>query len=541
MSRLRRSSADDDGFSLVEILVAITIFGIVATAVLPVLLAGIRGGTHAKLTTQAKNIAQERLELMRNLPYYVAQQNGDYRDVLDIYFRDVQAVGVVTADDPCVARGYVAATTSYRCDLGGSVIGQATFSQVVETTFLNAQGAVVAPRSTYDSQAVNLDAPASSLLSVVITTTWTQGAESRDFVLRSRIVNSATDVPLITSKIKVSAVKVTSTTDTGDVLQFESGLLSGDGSKSTASSSAGSAVGAYASKSSGVTATGAEVTLSAPPDDIVLTAPTAGVRTLGTDCTLVCFGDSAIGGAPAAKVSAGVPQLGVHNGTTYLASQLSRTTGFGARGFEYNNSTLTSAVTALGVSELPLVSAGTGNAGPIAESRGSLTAVSTGTTSVTATVQSSAQTVQLFPTSTASGGLVQLRLTSASLTCVDGAGRGVAASWSAEVRVHVGLAADTADGNQDGYSTYLVEPGGTALPAPLSIMTSTGSTLDRYISSWSGLVGSAASVAQTSTPGVSGTIPAVVSLLTAPTRIGDAGSTLNITLGSLSCAAEDNQ
>lgn len=530
MSRLRRV-AGDGGFSLVEILVAITIFGIAATAVLPLLLAGIRGGTHAKLTTQAKNIAQERLELMRNLPFYVAHQNGDYRDVLDIYFRNLANPGTVSAGDPCVTRRYVSATLSYICELGPSTVGPATFTQVVETAFINSEATVVAPRTSYDSQVVNLDAPASGLLSVAITTTWTQGAESREFVLRSRIANSASDAPLITSKIRASAVKVTSSTSGGAVLQFEGGLLSAGGSKSTASSASASAVGAYASLSTGTSAKGAEANLSAPPDDVLTTLPTAGAQALGTDCTLACFGDSKIKGVASAKVSDGVPQVGIDGVTDRIVAELSRSGGLGTRGFEYNNTDLASAVTALGVSALPLVSAGTGTAGPIVSSEGSLNAMSTGTTSVTAKVSSSAQAVQLFRTSSAPEGLVQIRLISASLICVDGAGRGVTANWSAEVKVHT----------SSGYVTYLVQPGAASLPSPSDVTTSTGLRLDKYINSWSGLTGSASSVAQTATSGVSANIPAVVSLLTTPTRAGDEGSVLNIAVGSLSCAAEDNQ
>ncbi|HWH29719.1 MAG TPA: type II secretion system protein [Mycobacteriales bacterium] len=531
MSRLRRT-AGDDGFSLVEILVSITIFGVAATAVLPLLLAGIRGGTHAKLTTQAKNIAQERMELIRNLPFYIAQQNGDYRDVLDVYFRDLRSPGTVTASDPCVSRRYLAATTSYQCTLPATTIGGARFNQVVESKFISASGAVVAPRADYDSQVVNRDAPASNLLEAVITTTWTQGGTSRDFVLRSRVANTATDAPLVTSKISGSAVKVTSTTTDGSVLQFEGGLLSAEGSKATASSANASAVGAYGSLSSGATVKGAEVTLSAPPDQLV-TLPVSGAeRVLGTDCSLLCFGDSKIKGAGSAKVSNQVPQVGIDGVTNTLEAQLSRSGGFGERGFSYSNTDVATAGVALPlVNALPLVSAGTGTTGSIASSWGSLDATPNGTTSVTAKVSASSRPIQLFRTAAAPDGLVQLELTSAALTCVDGAGRGVSASWGAKVRVHT----------SSGYVEYAVAPGGTALPDPGLITTSTGLPLSRYVTSWSGLTSSTSSVAQTATAGVSANIPAVLNVLTAPTRSGDAQSVLNVSLGSLSCEAEDNQ
>ena len=529
MSRLRRT-AGEDGFSLVEILVSITIFGIAATAVLPLLLAGIRGGTHAKLTTQAKNIGQERLELMRNLPYYVAQQNGDYRDVLDIYYRDLANPGTVASGDPCSSRRYESATLSYVCAVPATTIGGAVFNQTVRSTFVNSAGAAVAPRAGYNSQATSADAPASNLLDVVITTTWTQGGESRDFVLRSRIANTASETPLITSKARASAVKVSSTTADGAVLQLEAGIFSADGSKSTASSASATAVGAYGSLSSGTDVKGAEVSLSAPPDDVVSTPVSVSAAVLGTDCTFLCFGDTKVRGVGSAKVSNRVPQVGIDGATTGLTAELARTGSSGDRGFDFNNTDLAFAGAALGVSALPLVSAG-GSGSSIASATGSLDAASTGSTSVTSKVSAASQTVQLFRTSSAPDGVVQLQLTSSSLTCVDGASRGVSASWEAEVRVH----------RATGYETYVVKPGGASLPSPSTIITSTGFSLDKYISSWSGLVGAASSVAQTATAGVSGDIPSVVTVLTQPTRFGDPQSVINVTLGSLSCAAEDNQ
>jgi type II secretory pathway pseudopilin PulG len=516
---------------LAEILVAITIFGIAATAVLPLLLSGIRGGTHAKLTTQAKNLAQERLELMRNLPYYIAQQNGDYRDVLDVYFRDLANPGTVGTGDPCIARRYLSSTTSYICQLPSAVIGSATFDQVVESTFINAAGAVVTPRSGYNSQIINRDAPASSLLSVVITTRWTQGAQSRAFVLRSRIANSASDAPLITSKINGTAVKVTSTTSSGDVLQFEAGLLSADGAKSTASSANAAAVGAIASLSSGSSAKGAEVNLSAPPDDAVSPLPSASGKVLGLDCSSACFGETSIRGAAKATVSSGVPQVGIDGSTTSLGAELARSDGVGQRGFDYNNADLPTVTAALGIGALPLVSAGTGSTGPVMGTRGSVTAVDSGSTSVTSKVSTTTQAVELFPTSAAPSGLVRLSLTAASLACVDGSGRGVTASWRGEVSVHT----------SSGYTTYVIEPGAAALPEPATITTSTGFPLSKYVASWSGLVASTTSVAETGTPGVSGSIPSVITLLTAPTRSSDPTSVISVTVGSLSCVAEDNQ
>ena len=536
MSPLRRLRAPkgQDGFSLVEILVSISIFGVVAAAVLPLLLAGMRGGTVARQATQAKGVAQERLEQMRNLPFYIAQQNGDYLDVLDIYFRDtVTTLATGAAGDPCAKRRYISATMSYECVAPTTMVGPSSYDQTITTRFVNAAGAVVTPKSTYRSWQSGVDSPASMLLDVVITTTWKVGTDAKSFVLRSNIANSTTGSPLITSQIRASAVKVTGATGLGDALQFEAGLLSADGSKATASSANATAVGAYASRSSGSSVRGAEMTLLAPPDDVQTLPGTLAQQELDS-CLLICFGDTKIKGEPRAIVSTGVPQVGINGATKKLSSELSATGDAARRGFSFSNTDPATAAVQLGVSPLALVTASDADSvsSPVAMSEGYLDAKGTGSTSVTASVKAAAQTVRLFRSATAPDGLIQVKLTEAALTCVDGAGAGVTADWSADVRVHVG--------GLTGYATYTVEPGATALPAPSTITTSSGFPLSHYVQAWSGLTSSTAGVAQATPLGVMANIPAVVTILTAPTR-PDVDSAINVAVGAISCKAEDNQ
>ena len=89
LSRLRGRPASDEGFTLAEVITALMIFGVIAAALIPMLISATRLATIAKLSTQAKQLSVERVESMRNLPYYVAFDNGQYRDILDIYFRDL--------------------------------------------------------------------------------------------------------------------------------------------------------------------------------------------------------------------------------------------------------------------------------------------------------------------------------------------------------------------------------------------------------------------------------------------------------------------
>jgi prepilin-type N-terminal cleavage/methylation domain-containing protein len=541
LSRLRRQA--DEGFSLVEILVSITILGIVAAGVLPLLLSSIQAATLAKLNTQAKGVAQERLERMRNLPFHIAHVNGNYIDVLDIYFKDLRNPGTVGTGDSCASRRYDAATLSSICAIATTTVGAARFDQSIATKFVTSTGAAVTPRSTYDSQVTNLDAPASGLLDVIITTTWTQAAKSKTFVLRSRVVSSSTDEPLIRSKMQASALKVTGGTATGDVLQFEAGVISAEGSKATATSASGTAVGAYGSLQSGRQAQGANVTLSAPLDDVRTGLGSVDTKDLGTltnasagGCALVCFGRTRIDGQAAALTSGGMPKVGVTSGGTGYEAELVRTGSGPDKGFQYNNATLAEAAAALGVSSLPLVGSGGGADQEIITSSGWVTASDSTPTSVSSHVQSATQLIKLFPTTYASEGVVQLTLNSASLTCKDSDAAGVTADWLATVSVW------RHSGTTSGYQTYVIKPGGTdTLPSPTSVTVAPGVLLSSFVTAWEGLTAAASTVALPGTASRSATIPSVVSILTAPTRLNDASSVLNIALGSLSCYAEDNQ
>jgi prepilin-type N-terminal cleavage/methylation domain-containing protein len=544
LGRLR--SRDEAGFSLVEILVSIVIAGLVAAAVLPLLLSGQMAGNLAKAETQAKGLAQERLEQIRNYPFYVAFDSGDYSDVLDVFFRDASspvADATVTGRNPCARRGYVAATSSYLCELAPSTVGGLSYRQRVETTFLSSANSVITPNSMYKSYQSLTDAPASGLLGVVVTTQWDVGAKSKSYVLRSSIVRTNGDAPLITSRFQGSALRVTSTiasvdplVPATDTLQFEAGIVSGEGSKSTASTAQATAVGAVGSLASGGQHRGANATLQAPADDVRGTINAAAVDLDGVGCTRVCFGPTTVKDGVAATVSTDVPVIGETTAGLRLRAALARSGASGDRGFSYNNATLTEVATALDVASLPIVSAEPTTSGNVAEAAGHASAVSSGTTSVTSSVSAKTQEIQLFRTAAATQGIVKILLTTASLQCTDvksGAAT-VTSDWDATVSVW--------DGTGYGTYSYQVKKGSTVtLPDELqrqSIAVGPGKTLADYVSSWDSV--NPASVDQSSNS-AKGEIAAVLSVLTTPTRAGDPASALNISVGSLSCLAEDNQ
>lgn len=556
-----RPRGDDSGFGLVEILISMTIFAIVVLASAPMLVGGLKAGRAAQLNLQGKALAQERLELMRNLPYHVARQNGQYLDVLDIYFRDLQATGALAANDICDARAYDSATSTYACtinDLGADFSG---FSQVIRTTFLDFERNTVTPPAGYDSQTAGSDAPASALLGVAVTTAWTQGSRTSSYTLRSQISNSAADESSLRASLRLAALTLSSNLANGEILQFEGGLVSSEGSLTTGSTASLSVATARAQLASGNGISGAALSLSAPPL-AQGTSPSngSGYKLDGT-CDYACFGQTAVTGNQDVTVALGQPQ--VSDATDQVVGSLRRTGSNTYRGFSYSNALLAAADPALRLAAaVPMLSAGLGSTTEVLNGKGYLDATGTGTTAVRSGGSTSASEIHVFPTDFAPGGVVQLVLTDASMTCFSGAGSGaVTASWSGTVRYWQQTGVDGTTGlPTGGYVSLPVAPGADALPVPASrsvlrvdangdgfLDDDSGPSnvqLSRWIQSWEGL-DDTADVVTSSGQRAAGAMNGVINVLTAPTRLvsgaPDATSAINLALGTIDCLAEDNR
>jgi hypothetical protein len=166
-------------------------------------------------------------------------------------------------------------------------------------------------------------------------------------------------------------------------------------------------------------------------------------------------------------------------------------------------------------------------------SEGYLDTSGTGTTSTVERGSFRMPVMELFPTSFAPNGLVQIQVDSASLTCQSGSGASsVTSSWQARVRWF--------DGATGQYVEYELEPGKPALPDPATLVVdpTSGTTLSKWIASWSGLTSTAA-ISQGGGARAVGTVPSVVSILTVPTRVGAPTSALNIAVGAMTCVAQD--
>src|SRR5215213_8436050 len=127
---------------MIEIMVAIVLMGLLTSALVPLLVMSIRSSVVAKLDTGAKNLSQQRFDLMRNMPFRLAYDPlvSTSRDVLDVYYPNLVAPsgGVTTAGYVTTGARRQGEPTSgafYRTKFT-PVLGSTTYTQWVAVQFL---------------------------------------------------------------------------------------------------------------------------------------------------------------------------------------------------------------------------------------------------------------------------------------------------------------------------------------------------------------------------------------------------------------------
>lgn len=595
--RLRRARAAGGaaGFTLIEVIVALVLVGIAAAALVPVLVVSARAVQVTKLNTVAKNLNQLRLDAMRNLPYHVDVQNGDYVDLLDNYYVDLATTprtlpfGVASGAASCTVTGqwvqsgtgaggaptgpYYAVTFTPVCGLSAgaqTVPATAGLTQTVYAQFLTgASGAPTAmPASAllaagYDSQAEGRDAPPSLLLGVTVVTTWSQQGVSKSFRTQTQITDNGTGTALILSQARATGLLVRSHAEDGSALEAAAGTVALDGNLAATSSASAVAEAAHLTQAGGPGVTGATASAVAPPDPAGSTGvgPLSPQQQVGTStpCGWGSLGPSQVGDV-SATAAGGLPQAPSDAGSgaappPRVTAGLLANGGGTCSGLTFTNrldpTVGTDPALQLGATA-PMVqvvdTTGSGSELGVAASVAATAAVGT-PGAVTATAQlSSTTSVSLFPglpfvptgastcgsgTQPCGPGLVNVFLTDASLTCSSGAA--------------------TESASYHGYLTYYTETGWHSVP--LSWTSGSGGTdpliavdlgqpvttyagspvpLSAYVNAWSTATGTDGGGTAAPT-----TLGPVVSLTTAPTRVGDPGSQLGLEIGRLSCLAVD--
>lgn len=178
------------GLTLVEIMVAMMIFLVVSAGIAGTFITGLKATVQARQATMGKAEAQEQIEEMRSriffIPYSTSSEIGTTSDVdlLDRYYPDM--VTSPTTDGWGWSRWYTETagdayyTTESPADSRGII-------RTVEVRFVDNDGDVVVPSSSYDTNESGSDTPPSNLVEVSVTTSWQGQNGENSFELDSLI------------------------------------------------------------------------------------------------------------------------------------------------------------------------------------------------------------------------------------------------------------------------------------------------------------------------------------------------------------------
>lgn len=576
-------------------MVSLGILVLVTAAIYPQVIVGLRAAGMSRDMTQAKGVAQARLEQLRSQPFYVGREAGDYIDILDTYYRNSTAPSVVpscagstlTSLPPTSWTGYVSgAATHCSWEPSGPLYrtvvnpiqspGLGAFSMVISTQFLagSTPPTPVTPLANYDSQVAGSDAPASSQVGVTVAVFFGSGDVIRYTVNYSQIERSSPLDPLIEQSAKATTVHVSSTAQTRQdwketdpdpdaastamtSLMADMGIVDLNGELFTGSRVIANATSAAGATSLPSAVRGAATNLIAPAD-MTATGSLAGEASLPNGCQWICFGSTRTDGV-SASASAGLPNAGTTESPVraYIPNGTSRA-GFWFDNGKWRNRLLLNSNTPMvsldtsstgslpGVRDCVVGGSGATNVAAYLAATGFLKSTPTASTNrevaACATAQSSA--IRVFPTSFAPNGVVRITLSRASAYCrvMLSGSNSATIDWLATVQYW----------NGSGYTTAgLVRPSNTSDPLggvnlTQVIDSASGLTLGDYVSSWGSSTESDVERDVTATS-ASASVPAVVRILTGPTRsytngfknnVDDA-SGISVAVGAMGCEAGD--
>jgi prepilin-type N-terminal cleavage/methylation domain-containing protein len=436
-----RGQRRDAGFTLIEVVIAFGILAVVMASAVPVLISMMKSTAVTKAETQGKNLAQQRLEQMRDLRFHVDRQNGPFLDLLDIYYTNASAAGTVT---PVVTWGGTLTGSNVTSGAGpgeptvpfyrvstGPLPGATGFSQVIDSQFLAPDGTAISPPSSYDSQTVGADAAPSLLLGVTTITTWRLGATSRIFRSYTRITDVRPQLPVIQSQSRAVAVDITSTGADGATLELQGGVARLDGAQSSGSSVSGFVTGALATRTGQAKVTGDAVQFALPGQSAITSGSTS-AQPGGGVCSWYAFGATGHTNVDG-DVSAGLPNApaNVVASPPNVVTGAIQANGNGACGALSYDNRAGSGVPQTGPIGLEMGAAPYVKAPNVTGTPISATGYVTSNPLPTSPQQTKAgagaamaSTVVLFPNSPepSGGGLVTMQLTAASVDCVSGAG-----------------------------------------------------------------------------------------------------------------------
>jgi prepilin-type N-terminal cleavage/methylation domain-containing protein len=570
----RRTTGDASGFALVEIIVALSVIGLAAAASTPLLITGIDASVTARMNTQAKNLAQQRIESMRDLQFHVDRQNGPFIDLLDIYYTDrsTTAVTRTRANEvevgQWVSGGAAAPAPSgpfYKIQVA-QVPGSALFSQTIYTQFLDYNGSPVAATAfaNYNSQTEGLDSPPTNMVGVTVVTSWTRAGSSHSYASYTRIADSRGAGSSVTSQASGNFLRLSATGASANSLSVDlldsmaSGALS-TGSLATADIRSLQATDAAADGYAGATAVA-----TSPSGGGSQNSPVSAFSSTGdtANCGWVSAGITQVADVTAATTS-GLPQvpsdLDVNVPPTHQSGAQLMDGGSDRCGsFGFSNQSTSYDSNLMLASNVPLVRLANDTSTTLVANSTSWVnasaAVGTSHSVTSGAGAGSSKTLQLFPGAsfvTDGYGVLDVRLTTGVIACSSTVVSGVntsasTGSWS--ITIDYWRASDLlGHGTRTTLGTYTwnsatgsgsADPLASVNPASL-IVYQNGLTvlhLSDYISSWS----TARSIVENPGSGLH-QLNGIVSITTQPVRSGDLLSAVGVLLGNLSCVADDSR
>lgn len=325
-----RTRTTDGGFSLIEVVVAIGLVGLLVAAILPAVVLGIRSNAVATTNTQARGLAQAEMERMRNLPFHIARNAGEFVDVLDYYFPDTTAAPAVTCRDgerwtipSSTWKGYVTSTEgTARCawepedgPFYRQVRQEGRFTVVTATQFLTnaTPPTVVTPTAGYrnvGTVAAGQDSPPALQVAARVTVFANDLGDREPVSSATQIGRRDLTFTRVASSVDVTAIEVGTTTKDGLPLTLAVGSVDLAAEVTTTSEARATLAAALTGLGTGQQAGGAQLSMEAPADGSQAgTSVSGGALDTGQGCFLVCWGGTSHSGATLTTAE-GLPNVG---------------------------------------------------------------------------------------------------------------------------------------------------------------------------------------------------------------------------------------
>lgn len=605
MRRRLRLATSDEGFTLIEVLVALVVFALVGSAAIGMLIAATRASLVAKMDTGAKNLAQERIEQLRNLPFHIDHNTGataESDDLLDIYFKAYSSTNAA-----CKTTGFVRGGTatssanppagSVRCTYFGDpasgdfyrvaftpVPGYPRYQQYVALQFLGPSGAAGAAYdvpTTYNTQGdpTTADQPPSNLVGARVTTLWTVGSTSKKSSIFNLISQGRPATTSVSFSSQAAALSVVARLSDGTGLTSQAGLLNIDGAATRNTVASTTAQGVYATFEPGDRINGSCAIASSSGATSACQSPSSTGLSLkdAFNNLFATFGSSTTSGT-AQSTASSLPQVGtadssgnptslvyasldstgsapdVGGQTIYGVNNLAPSGGYygdaalkigGSKPIVYIDKAANSSSTVCGNASNPAI-AGKSVVSAAVFSAGYGTTVGGVGHFASSCVASQVLGLRLFPTTFAPQGILQIDF-SDQLICRTNGG----AYSGSNPNGGRGLVSYSGTVRVWNYSTSAwgspVSFGsGTTLAAavPLSTVVYPGLTIGNYIASWGSASAAeltAGTVVDQDNNAVTMNYDSLVRISSTALKTGDPNSSFGLLLGNSTCRVEDNR